>query len=131
MNELQTKIADKILNIIAKNNSRISKDDLHYHLDEGFGYKAGNDISYVLDALENDYRLIAPLGNAWIRLTLEGENAEKTGISQYFKNLHADKESDKSVKTSTVRSYYFNITNVCITVASAIIASLNPLEYLN
>ena len=73
MNDLQIKIADETLNTINKNNSRINTSELHSQLDDIFGYKADIDISYVLDSLEKDYQLIARLGQAWMRLTLEGE----------------------------------------------------------
>lgn len=130
MNDLQIKIADETLNTINKNNSRINTSELHSRLDDIFGYKAGIDISYVLDSLEKDYQLIARLGQAWMRLTLEGEKACKIGMNQYISEIHEDKELDKSVKTSTIRSNYFNITNIAITIAASIISTLISLGIL-
>ena len=130
MTELQFKIADETLHLISEHDSRIYTSDLNSLLDDKFGYETGIDAAYILDALEKDYRLITPLGQAWLRLTLEGEHACKIGMEEYIRELHADKELEKSVKTSTIRSNYFNITNVCITIASAIIASLISLGIL-
>ena len=65
-----------------------------------------------------------------MRLTLEGEKACKMGMNQYISEIHEDKELDKSVKTSTIRSNYFNITNIAITIAASIISTLISLGIL-
>lgn len=124
MNNLQIQIADEILKALFNNGSRLNTSALSDHLTDIFDYKSDIDISYVLDVLTNDYQLITPLGQAWLRLTLEGERAYKIGISAFLKELHEDKKLDKSVKTSTVRSNYFNISNIIITIAASIISTL-------
>lgn len=124
MNDLQIQIANKTLGALFNSGSRSNKNALSEQLTDIFGYKSDIDISYVFDVLTNDYQLITPLGQAWIRLTPEGERAYTIGISAYLNELHEDKMLDKSVKTSTVRSNYFNITNVVITIVASIISAL-------
>ena len=124
MTELQLRIADETLKYIRENKNRVIHSDLTEHLDTMFGYKSGIDVSYVIDTLIKDYHLLDSLGAAWIRITCEGENASICGFKKYLDTLKADRELDKSVKTSTVHSNYFNITNVCIPLISSAISVL-------
>lgn len=124
MTELQLKIADETLKYIRDNENRVIHSDLTEYLDTVFGYKSGIDVSYVIDTLIKDYHLLDSLGAAWIRITSEGENASICGFEKYLDALKADRELDKSVKTSTVHSNYFNITNICITLISSAISVL-------
>lgn len=124
MTELQIKIADESLKYIHERSNRVKESDLLEHLDEVFGIKAGIDCSYVIDTLRKDYCLLASLGEAWIRITREGENTLTGGFEKYLVTLKAEKELDRSVKTSTVWSNYFNVTNVCITLISSVISAL-------
>lgn len=124
MTELQIRIANESLKYIHEHKNRVRDSDLLEHLDEAFGFQAGIDCSYVIDTLKKDYHLLDTLGEAWIRITSEGENALTGGFENYLAALKADKELDRSVKTSTVWSNYFNVTNVCITLISSVISAL-------
>lgn len=124
MTELQIKIANESLKYLQGGTNRVRESDLLEHLDEVFGYNASIDSFYVIDTLKKDYHLLDSLGQAWIRITSEGELAVTSGFEKYLDELKLDKELDKSVKTSTIRSNYFNITNVCITLIASIISAL-------
>lgn len=124
MTEIQLKIADETLKYIRDNKNRVIHSGLTKHLGMVFGDKSRIDVSYVIDTLIKDYHLLDSLGEAWIRITSEGENASVFGFEKYLDALTADRELDKSVKTSTVHSNYFNITNICITLISSAISAL-------
>lgn len=130
MNKLQIEIINESLSYIANNHGRVASYDLRAELTEKFGYPADLDIEYTLDILIKDYQLITQLGQECLRLTLEGEKVHEIGMGKYIEEIHQDKELDKSVKTSTIRSNYFNITNVLITIIASIISTLISLGIL-
>lgn len=45
------------------------------------------DITFVFDTLSDDYDLIAPMGEAWVRLTPEGQKMAKIGMKNYQRKI--------------------------------------------
>lgn len=45
------------------------------------------DINFVLDTLIDDYKLVALLGEGWLRLTPEGQKMARWGMKNYQRKL--------------------------------------------
>ena len=87
MTEFQLDIADEALNFILRHNNRADKSVVSRFLKNKFGNDTGVDISYVLQTLIEDYKLIFPLGETFIALTPDGCEMAQKGIRKYRKKL--------------------------------------------
>lgn len=102
MTDRQTAIADRMLALLAKHDGRFNKDEARSILRKEFTERLDRiDITLVLDTLMDDYGLIAPIGEAWIRLTPEGETMARRGMKNYQRKL-ALKEWWKESKTAAI-----------------------------
>lgn len=98
MNDKQIKIADRLLHILYEHGGRANKTGVRELLNKEFKERTDTiDITYVFELLENDYELIAPMGEAWIRLTPEGQTMVKRGMKRYRQKLSL-KEQFKEAK---------------------------------
>ena len=66
----------------------MGRSELKYHVRKQFHAREDLiDIELVLEKLISDYKLVVSLGDAYIRLTILGEQAAKRGFANYRKNL--------------------------------------------
>lgn len=102
MTEKQTKIADRLLGILVEHDGRVNKDGARSILLKEFAERMDRiDINFVFDTLINDYNLVAPLGEDWLRLTPEGQKMARRGVKNYQRKLSI-KEWWKESKTAAI-----------------------------
>ena len=88
MTDRQIAIADRLLNLLLEHDGRANKHGLRKILIYEFTEKLDTiDITMVFDTLTDDYNLIAYMGEAWVRLTPEGERMAKNGMKNYQRKL--------------------------------------------
>ena len=88
MTERQIAIADRLLNILLEHDGRANKHGVRKMLTNEFTEKLDTiDITMVFDTLADNYELIAYMGEAWVRLTPEGERMAKNGMKNYQRKL--------------------------------------------
>lgn len=102
MTEKQIKIADRLLGILVEHDGRVNKDSARSLLLKEFAERMDRiDINFVFDTLINDYKLVALLGEGWLRLTLEGQKMARWGMKNYQRKLSI-KEWWKESKTAAI-----------------------------
>lgn len=88
MTEKQIRIADKLLQILMEHDGRINKHNACSLLLKEFTERTDRiDISFVFDTLIDDYKLVALLGEGWLRLTPEGQKMARRGMKNYQRKL--------------------------------------------
>ena len=88
MTDRQIAIADRLLNLLLEHDGRANKHGLRKILIYEFTERLDTiDITMVFDTLADDYNLIAYMGEAWVRLTPEGERMAKNGMKNYQRKL--------------------------------------------
>ena len=88
MTERQIAIADRLLNILLEHDGRANKHGVRKMLTNEFTERLDTiDITMVFDTLADNYDLIAYMGEAWVRLTPEGERMAKNGMKNYQRIL--------------------------------------------
>ena len=88
MTERQIAIADRLLNILLEHDGRANKHGVRKMLTNEFTERLDTiDITMVFDTLADNYELIAYMGEAWVRLTPEGERMAKNGMKNYQRIL--------------------------------------------
>lgn len=88
MTEKQTRIADRLLRILVEHDERINKDSARSLLLKEFTERMDRiDINFVFDTLIDDYKLVALLGEGWLRLTPEGQKMARWGMKNYQREL--------------------------------------------
>ena len=88
MTERQIAIADRLLNILLEHDGRANKHGVRKMLTHEFTERLDTiDITMVFDTLADNYDLIAYLGEAWVRLSPEGERMAKNGMKNYQRIL--------------------------------------------
>lgn len=87
MTEKQLDISDALLKHLAAHDNRLNKSALTRTLKEQFGSQSALEIAFVYDCLEKDYRLIRPLGDAFIALTSDGMDMARRGMRNYKQKL--------------------------------------------
>ena len=88
MTERQIAIADRLLNILLEHDGRANKHGVRKMLTHEFTERLDTiDITMVFDTLADNYELIAYMGEAWVRLTPEGERMAKNGMKNYQRKL--------------------------------------------
>lgn len=111
MTDRQTAIADRMLALLAEHDGRFNKDEARSMLRKEFTERLDRiDITLVLDTLMDDYGLIAPIGEAWIRLTPEGETMARRGMKNYQRKLSI-KEQFK-VAGKVITEIYYKLLNM-------------------
>lgn len=102
MTEKQIKIADRLLGILVEHDGRVNKDNARSLLLKEFAERMDRiDINFVFDTLINDYKLVALLGEGWLRLTPEGQKMARRGMKNYQRKLSI-KEWWKESKTAAI-----------------------------
>lgn len=102
MTEKQIKIADRLLGILVEHDGRVNKDNARSLLLKEFAERMDRtDINFVFDTLINDYKLVALLGEGWLRLTPEGQKMAHRGMKNYQRKLSI-KEWWKESKTAAI-----------------------------
>ena len=102
MTEKQIRIADKLLQILMEHDGRINKHNACSLLLKEFTERTDRiDISFVFDTLIDDYKLVALLGEGWLRLTPEGQKMARRGMKNYQRKLTI-KEWWKESKTAAI-----------------------------
>lgn len=102
MTEKQIKIADRLLGILVEHDGRVNKDNARSLLLKEFAERMDRiDINFVFDTLINDYKLVALLGEGWLRLTPEGQKMARWGMKNYQRKLSI-KEWWKESKTAAI-----------------------------
>lgn len=105
MTDRQTAIADRMLALLAEHDGRFNKDEASSMLRKEFTERLDRiDITLVLDTLMDDYGLIAPIGEAWIRLTPEGETMARRGMKNYQRKLSIKEQFKMAGKVITAVS---------------------------
>lgn len=88
MTEKQIKIADRLLGILVEHDGRVNKDGARSLLLKEFAERMDRiDINFVFDTLIDDYKLVALLGEGWLRLTPEGQKMARWGMKNYQRKL--------------------------------------------
>ena len=88
MTERQIRIADRLLGILVEHDGRVNKDSARSLLLKEFAERMDRiDINFVFDTLINDYKLVALLGEGWLRLTPEGQKMARWGMKNYQRKL--------------------------------------------
>lgn len=88
MTEKQIKIADRLLGILVEHDGRVNKDNARSLLLKEFAERMDRiDINFVFDTLIDDYKLVALLGEGWLRLTPEGQKMARWGMKNYQRKL--------------------------------------------
>lgn len=88
MTDRQIAIADRLLNILLEHDGRANKHGVRKMLTNEFTERLDTiDITMVFDTLADNYELIAYMGEAWVRLTPEGERMAKNGMKNYQRKL--------------------------------------------
>lgn len=102
MTEKQIKIADRLLGILVEHDGRVNKDSARSLLLKEFAERMDRiDINFVFDTLTDDYKLVALLGEGWLRLTPEGQKMARRGMKNYQRKLSI-KEWWKESKTAAI-----------------------------
>lgn len=102
MTERQIRIADRLLGILVEHDGRVNKDSARSLLLKEFAERMDRiDINFVFDTLINDYKLVALLGEGWLRLTPEGQKMARRGMKNYQRKLSI-KEWWKESKTAAI-----------------------------
>lgn len=122
MTDRQIAIADRLLNILLEHDGRANKHGVRKMLTHEFTERLDTiDITMVFDTLADNYELIAYMGEAWVRLTPEGERMAKNGMKKYLDSLNRKSKMDDRLKSSTVISNYLTIANLLYTFIGIII----------
>ena len=88
MTERQIRIADRLLGILVEHDGRVNKDSARSLLLKEFAERMDRiDINFVFDTLIDDYKLVALLGEGWLRLTPEGQKMARWGMKNYQRKL--------------------------------------------
>jgi len=102
MTEKQIEIADRLLGILVEHDGRVNKDSARSLLLKKFAERMDRiDINFVFDTLTDDYKLVALLGEGWLRLTPEGQKMARRGMKNYQRKLSI-KEWWKESKTAAI-----------------------------
>ena len=97
--------------MLAEHDGRFNKDEARSMLRKEFTERLDRiDITLVLNTLMDDYGLIAPIGEAWIRLTPEGETMARRGMKNYQRKLSI-KEQFK-VAGKVITEIYYKLLNM-------------------
>ena len=75
------------------------------------------DITVVFDTLADNYELIAYMGEAWVRLTPEGERMAKNGMKNYQRKLSLKEWWKESQVAAIITATISAIISALITAA--------------
>lgn len=130
LNDRQLKIAEALLKHLESRNG-ISNYNIYTPELEKLDY-SDSDIEILIAILEVDYNLVQTFGTRTlgdlvidkfsIRLTSEGNKAAKIGIKKYIEEIESDKELDRQVKKSTVKTsrWAIGISFISLIIAIAV-----------
>lgn len=135
MTDRQTQMAIKILQyLVAHNNYERDGNVYRYACDGNTeDMDIERDYIYVVDSLEKDYRLIRR-EKAELRLTPDGEAAQRIGFEKYLKKIKSGKQLEITQKRLEVASKFLSIIKdsktVLLLVAAVIAGILNGIVNL-
>ena len=117
MTEKQIRIADRLLGILVEHDGRVNKDSARSLLLKEFAERMDRiDINFVFDTLINDYKLVALLGEGWLRLTPEGQKMARRGMKNYQRKLSIKEWWKESKTAASLISLVFTLIGSIITV---------------
>lgn len=124
MTDRQIAIADRLLNILLEHDGRANKHGVRKMLTNEFTEKLDTiDITMVFDTLADNYELIAYMGEAWVRLTPEGERMAKNGMKNYQRKLSLKEWWKESQVAAIITAALSAVVGALITAAVTLLIS--------
>lgn len=124
MTDRQIAIADRLLNILLEHDGRANKHGVRKMLTNEFTERLDTiDITMVFDTLADNYELIAYMGEAWVRLTPEGERMAKNGMKNYQRKLSLKEWWKESQVAAIITAALSAVVGALITAAVTLLIS--------